>query len=97
MGDFKTFLNNLIDFIFFGLKLYRKGTCDKPMKGEYHYTSYSETKGYTRNEAANVLGISVRQFDRCVKQGKYVKGRKYCNVTSLYWDKEYIDNLSKKK
>lgn len=97
MESFKVFLNNFIDFLFFGAKLYRKGTCDKPMHGDYHYTDPSETKGYTRQEAANVLGISVRQFDRRVQQGKYVKGRKYRDFTSLYWEKEYIDNLSKKR
>jgi hypothetical protein len=97
MENFRTFLNNLIDFMLFGVKLYRKGTCDKPMRGDYHYTDSSETKGYTRQEAANVLGISVRQFDRRVQQGKYVKGHKYRNFTSLYWEKAYIDNLSKKR
>lgn len=97
MENFKTFLNNFIDFLFFGAKLYRKGTCDKRMQGEYNYVENSEIRGYTKSEAANVLGISVRQFDRRVKQGKYIKGHKYRNITNLYWDKKYIDNLSKIK
>lgn len=97
MENFRTFLNNFIDFFFFGAKLYRKGTCDKPMDGEYHYDENSENKGYTRQEAARVLGISVRQFDRRIQQGKYEKGRKYRGITNLYWDKKYIDKMSKIK
>lgn len=97
MENLKVFINNCIDFLFFGAKLYRKGVCDKPMKGEYNYVDISENKGYTKEEASNVLGISERQFDRRVKQGKYIKGRKYRGISNLYWDKEYIDKLSKTK
>lgn len=96
MENTKTLFNNIIDFLLFGFKLYRKGTCDKRMQGEYNYVENSEIRGYTKSEASKVLGISERQFDRRIKQGKYEKGRKYRNVTTLYWDKEYIDKMSKK-
>lgn len=97
MENTRTLLNNIIDFFLFGFKLYRKGTCDKRMDGEFNYTENSEIRGYTKAEASKVLGISERQFDRRIKQGKCVKGRKYRNITTLYWDKEYIDNMSKNR
>ncbi len=87
---------NTIDFLSFGFSLYKKGVCDNRIEGEYSLIQKNGLKGYTKKEAAEVLNLSVRQFDRKIKQGDIVKGKKYRNVTHLFWDKEYIDNLSKK-
>lgn len=94
--DFKTFLLNLFDYLFFGMKLYRSGICDKRIDGAYKLVENCEIHGYTKTEAANLLNLSVRQFDRRVKKGFLPKGRKYQGFKSLYWDKEYIDNMSHK-
>lgn len=97
MENTKSFVNNVIDFLMFGCKLYKKGVCDKRMDGEYNYAENSEIRGYTKAEASKILGISERQFDRRIKQGKYMKGKKYRNIMTLYWDKKYIDEMSKNK
>lgn len=92
-NSFKTFMLNLIDFLSFGFGLYRKGVCDERIKNEYKLVNDSEIYGITKREASNILGISVRQFDRYVKQGKILKGKKFRNKTSLYWDENYIRHL----
>lgn len=90
----KTLINNIWSFLSFGKKLYDRGICDKPMNGAYNYTETCETKGYNKEEASNLLGLSVRQFDRRIKFGLINKGRKYRDDSRLYWDKAYINRLS---
>lgn len=94
---FKTFMLNVIDFLSFGFSLFKKGTCDKRIKGEYNLENFSENKGYTKQEVSNMLNLSIRQFDRRIKKGYIKKGRKYQGFKNLYWDKEYIENLSRIK
>ena len=86
----------MFDYLLFGMKLYRRGVCDKRIDGEYKLIENCEIHGYTKTEAANLLNLSVRQFDRRVRKGFLPKGRKYQGFKSLYWDKEYIDNMSHK-
>lgn len=92
--DFKVLMLNIFDWLLFGMKLYRSGVCDKRIDGAYKLIENCEIRGYTKTEAANLLNLSVRQFDRRVRKGFLPKGRKYKGVTALYWDKEYIDNMS---
>lgn len=94
--NFKVFLLNVFDYLCFGFDLIRKGICDNRIKGTYFLNETCKNLGYTKTEAANLLKLSVRQFDRRVKQGFLPKGRKYQGFKSLYWDKEYIDNMSHK-
>lgn len=92
---FKIFMHNLIDYLSFGISLYKKGTCDKVIRGNYFVTETADIYGYTKQEAANLCKLSVRQFDRYVKQGKLPKGKKVKNFTKLFWDRDFIDKLSK--
>lgn len=94
--NFRIFLLNLFDYLTFGMKLYTRGVCDKRIDGVYKLIENCEIHGYTKTEAANLLNLSVRQFDRRVKKGFLPKGRKYQGFKSLYWDKNYIDNMSYK-
>lgn len=91
--DFSTFMLNLIDFMSFGFGLYRNGVCDERIKNEYKLVNDSEIYGITKKKASEILGISVRQFDRYVKQGKILKGKKFRNKTLLYWDENYIRHI----
>lgn len=94
-STFKNFIYNLQEFFNFGFKLFRRGCCDKQIDGEYKLIENSENRGYTKIEAANMLNISVRQFDRRIQQGLIPKGTKYKNVKTLYWNKEVIDKMTK--
>lgn len=94
---FKILLHNIVNYISFGISLYKKGICDKIIKGKYTLLGNSEIFGYTKEEAANMCNLSVRQFDRKIKQGKLPKGKKVKNYTSLFWDKDLIDKVSKLK
>lgn len=95
MNDLKNFVLNAIDFLEFGFGLYRKGVCDKRIKNNYHLDENSEIRGYTKQEASKLLGLSVRQFDRRVAKGQIVKGKKVRDYTTLFWNKDYIDKMSK--
>lgn len=88
---------NFFDLLGFGFSLYRRGVCDKRIKGTYKLDEVCEKFGYTKTEAANMLNLSVRQFDRRIKKGFIPKGRKYQGFTTLYWDKDYIDKMSNTK
>ena len=94
--NFKTFLLNAIDYLTFGFRLIKNGVCDKRIDGEYKLIENCENKGYTKEEASNLLNISVRQFDRRVKFGYLPAGKKYRDDKRLYWDKKFIDNMSVK-
>lgn len=87
----------MLDYLTFGFKLYINGVCDEPIKNEYKLANSREMYGYTKKEASDLLGISVRQFDRKIRSGKIHNGRKIRGITTLYWDKEYIDKLSAQK
>jgi hypothetical protein len=93
--NFKTFLLNVVDYIAFGLGLVKRGVCDERIKSEYKLMDPSEIHGYTKAEASKMLNLSTRQFDRRISKGYIKKGRKYQGFKNLYWDKDYIDNMSK--
>lgn len=93
--NFKTFLLNVVDYIAFGLGLVKRGVCDERIKSEYKLMDSSEIRGYTKDEASKMLNLSTRQFDRRINKGYIKKGRKYQGFKNLYWDKDYIDNMSK--
>lgn len=90
----KETITNILDFIDFGIKLYKSGICDKRIDGVYKLVKTSEIKGYTKQEAFKILGLSVRQFDRKISKGFILKGSKTKGDSKLYWDKKYIDRLS---
>ena len=94
-NNFKIFIINLIAFLMFGFSLYQAGTCDQNINGRYLLVNNSQKAGYTKVEAAEMCGVSVRQFDRWVKQGKLPQGMKVRNQTTLYWDQKLIDRLSR--
>ena len=94
--NFKTFLLNVIDYFMFGFGLVKQGVCDKRIDGEYKLVENCENKGYTKEEASNLLDMSVRQFDRRVKAGYLPAGKKYRDDKHLYWDKKFINNMSVK-
>lgn len=93
-SDFKVFMRNAIKFLTFGFKMYEQGVCDKPIEGDFKLVDSREMYGLTKQEASDLLGLSVRQFDRYVRQGKIQKGRKFRNKTNLFWDENYIRHLS---
>jgi len=93
-SDFKIFMRNTIKFLTFGFKMYEQGVCDKPIEGDFKLVDSREMYGLTKREASDLLGVSVRQFDRYVRQGKIQKGRKFRNKTNLFWDENYIRHLS---
>lgn len=93
-SSFRIFVDNLMVFLNFGHKLFRRGVCDKPMEGAYKYVDPCETKGYNKEKASEMLNLSVRQFDRRVSKGLIAKGRKFKGDPRLYWDKAYIDRMS---
>lgn len=93
MENFRTFLNNFIDFFFFGAKLYRKGTCDKPMDGEYHYDENSENKGYTRQEAATKRKLG--SFCRGWVMVKITYRRPSCML--IFYPKSNINTITRCK
>lgn len=94
--DFKIFLLNTIDYLMFGFNMIRNGVCDKRINGVYKLIENCENKGYTKEEASNLLNMSVRQFDRRVKSGYLPEGKKYRDDKRLYWDKKFINNMSVK-
>ena len=96
-SDFKIFMRNAIKFLTFGFKLYEQGVCDAPIKDEFRLVNPRQTYGYTKKEASELLGISVRQFDRKIRKGEIRNGRKIRGFTALYWDADYIDRLSSRK
>lgn len=85
---------NILKFLTFGLKIYSEGVCDEPIKNDFKLVDDREIYGITKQEAANILGISVRQFDRDIKAGKIPKGKKFRNKTNLFWDENQIRHLS---
>jgi len=95
--DFKVFIKNAIKYLSFGFKMYESGVCDQPIKGDFKLVDSREMYGYTKKEASDLLGLSVRQFDRKIRKGEIRNGRKIRGITSLYWDKDYIDKLSARK
>ena len=96
-SDFKIFMRNTIKFLTFGFKMYEKGVCDKPIEGAFKLVDSREMYGYNKREASDLLGLSVRQFDRKIRKGEITNGRKIRGITALYWDKTYIDKLSARK
>lgn len=96
-SDFKIFMRNTIKFLTFGFKMYENGVCDQPIKGDFKLVDSREMYGYTKKEASDLLGLSVRQFDRKIRKGEIRNGRKIRGITTLYWDKDYIDKLSARK
>lgn len=90
----RIFIDNLMGFLNFGHRLFRRGVCDKPMDGAYKYTETCETKGLNKEEASKMLNLSVRQFDRRINKGMIARGRKYRGDSRLYWDKRYIERMS---
>lgn len=97
MSDLRTFLLNAFDFLEFGFGLYRRGVCDKRIKNNYHLDETSEIHGYTKKEASTLLGLSERQFDRRIKNGELPAGKKVRNYTTLFWNKDLIDKMSRLK
>lgn len=95
MSDLRTFLLNTFDFLEFGFGLYRRGVCDSRIKNNYKLEQNSEIHGYTKKKASNLLGLSERQFDRRIKKGELPEGKKVRNYTTLFWNKDYIDKLSR--
>ena len=95
--DFKVFIKNVIKYLSFGFKMYENGLCDQPIKGDFKLVDSCEMYGYTKKEASDLLGLSVRQFDRKIRKGDFRNGRKIRGITALYWDKDYIDKLSARK
>lgn len=67
----------------------------KKIKNDYHLDKNSEIYGYTKEEASKLLGLSTRQFDRRIAKGELHKGKKIRDFTTLFWDKDYIDSMSK--
>lgn len=61
-SDFKIFMRNTIKFLTFGFKMYEKGVCDKPIEGDFKLVDSREMYGLTKQEASDLLGVSVRQF-----------------------------------
>lgn len=96
-SDFKIFMRNTIKFLTFGFKMYEQGVCNKPIEGDFKLVNSREMYGYTKKEASDLLGLSVRQFDRKICKGEIRNGRKIRGITALYWDKDYIDKLSTRK
>ena len=90
----KILARNILKYLTFGFKLYEQGTCDAPIKNDFKLADDREIYGINKQEAANILGISVRQFDRDIKAGKIPKGRKFRNKTNLFWDENEIRHLS---
>jgi len=90
-------MKNAIKYLSFGFKMYESGVCDQPIKGDFKLVDSREMYGYTKKEASDLLGLSVRQFDRKIRKGEIRNGRKIRGITSLYWDKDYIDKLSARK
>lgn len=93
----KTLVLNVIKYLRFGFKLYENGVCDEPIRNEFKLVNNTEMYGYTKKEASDLLGLSVRHFDRLVTKGELPEGKKIRGKTTLFWDKTYIDRLSKKK
>lgn len=89
----KILARNILKYLTFGFKLYESGVCDEPIKNDFKLADDREIYGITKQEAANILGISVRQFDRDIKAGKIPKGRKFRNKTNLFWDENEIRHL----
>lgn len=89
----KVLARNILKFVTFGLKMYSEGVCDAPIKNEFKLAEDREIYGITKQEASDILGISVRQFDRDIKAGKIPKGRKFRNKTNLFWDENEIRHL----
>lgn len=77
--------------------MYEQGVCDEPINNDFKLVDSREMYGYTKKEASNLLGLSVRQFDRKIRKGEIHNGRKIRGITALYWDKDYIDKLSTRK
>ena len=96
-SDFKIFMRNTIKFLTFGFKMYEQGVCDKPIEGSFKLVNPRQEYGYTKKEASKLLNLSVRQFDRLIRKGEIPNGSKIRGITSLYWDKSYIDKLSSQK
>lgn len=96
-SEFKVFMRNAIKYLTFGFGLYQQGVCDQPIKGDFKLVDSREMYGYTKKEASDLLGLSVRQFDRKIRKGDIRNGRKIRGITALYWDKDYIDKLSARK
>ena len=96
-SDFKIFMRNTIKFLTFGFKMYEQGVCDEPIEGDFKLIDSREMYGYNKKEASDLLGLSVRQFDRKIRKGDIRNGRKIRGITALYWDKDYIDKLSSRK
>lgn len=69
------------------------GTCDKPIKNGFMIADDCKIYGINKQQASEILGISVRQFDRYVKQGKILKGKKFRNKTTLFWNESYIRHI----
>ena len=92
-SETKILVKNVIKFLRFGFKIYESGVCDKPIENEFKVVDSREIYGITKTEASDILGISVRQFDRYVAKGKIQKGRKFRNKTALYWDESYIRHI----
>ena len=93
-SEIKILLGNFFWLVSVAYDLYKKGICDKPIKGALKYVETCETKGYCKEEASMLLNLSIRQFDRRVKLGLIKKGRKYRDDPRLYWDMDYIKSLS---
>ena len=96
-SEFKVFMRNAIKYLTFGFRMYENGVCDQPIKGDFKLVDSREMYGYTKKEASDLLGLSVRQFDRKIRKGEIRNGRKIRGITALYWDKDYIDKLSARK
>ena len=96
-SDFKIFMRNTLKFLTFGFKMYEQGVCDEPIEGDFKLIDSREMYGYNKKEASDLLGLSVRQFDRKIRKGDIRNGRKIRGITALYWDKDYIDKLSSRK
>ena len=93
----KILANNILKYVKFGFDMYIVGVCDQPIKGDFKLVDSREMYGYTKKEASDLLGLSVRQFDRKIRKGEIHNGRKIRGITALYWDKDYIDKLSARK
>lgn len=63
-SEFKIFMRNAIKYLTFGFRMYENGVCDQPIKGDFKLVDSREMYGYTKKEASDLLGLSVRQFDR---------------------------------
>lgn len=96
-SNFKTFILNVIDFLSFGFSLCYKGACDKRIRGKYNLSENCENQYYTKEEASKRLQLSVRQFDRRVKQGLLPEGQRLEKSNKLFWNKSFIDKVSNTK